>query len=155
MDAAKAAENLKSVFDSTSAGFISAMARYNEATDRLLNNILERIRQGGYTPPSTVSMPASIGLPIKLAQIEEFTARVTPRLQESGLLPSSSQPLAPLLSKLDEFTARVAPRIAESNNITLTIDTANTTDRFTQLIAESIQSATKTGLSTSPIGSIP
>jgi hypothetical protein len=100
-------------------------------------------------------MPASIGLPIKLAQIEEFTARVTPRLQESGLLPSSSQPLAPLLSKLDEFTARVAPRIAESNNITLTIDTANTTDRFTQLIAESIQSATKTGLSTSPIGSIP
>jgi hypothetical protein len=155
MDAAKAAENLKSVFDSTSAGFISAMARYNEATDRLLNNILERIRQGGYTPPSTVNMPASIGLPIKLAQIEEFTARVTPRLQESGLLPSSSQPLAPLLSKLDEFTARVAPRIAESNNITLTIDTANTTDRFTQLIAESIQSATKTGLSTSPIGAIP
>ncbi len=155
MDAAKAAENLKSVFDSTSAGFISAMARYNEATDRLLNNILERIRQGGYTPPSTVSMPASIGLPIKLAQIEEFTARVTPRLQESGLLPSSSQPLAPLLSKLDEFTARVAPRIAESNNITLTIDTANTSDRFTQLIAESIQSATKTGLSTSPVGSLP
>jgi hypothetical protein len=155
MDAAKAAENLKSVFDSTSAGFISAMARYNEATDRLLNNILERIRQGGYTPPSTVSMPASIGLPIKLAQIEEFTARVTPRLQESGLLPSSSQPLAPLLSKLDEFTARVAPRIAESNNITLTIDTANTSDRFTQLIAESIQAATKTGLSTSPVGSLP
>jgi ribosomal protein L7Ae-like RNA K-turn-binding protein len=155
MDAAKAAENLKSVFDSTSAGFISAMARYNEATDRLLNNILERIRQGGYTPPSTVNMPASIGLPIKLAQIEEFTARVTPRLQESGLLPSSSQPLAPLLSKLDEFTARVAPRIAESNNITLTIDTANTSDRFTQLIAESIQAATKTGLSTSPVGSLP
>jgi hypothetical protein len=155
MDAAKAAENLKSVFDSTSAGFISAMARYNEATDRLLNNILEKIRQGGYTPPSTVNMPASIGLPIKLAQIEEFTTRVTPRLQESGLLPSSSQPLAPLLSKLDEFTARVAPRIAESNNITLTIDTANTSDRFTQLIAESIQAATKTGLSTSPIGAIP
>ena len=99
-------------------------------------------------------MPASIGLPIKLAQIEEFTTRVTPRLQESGLLPSSSQPLAPLLSKLDEFTARVAPRIAESNNITLTIDTANTTDRFTQLIAESIQAATKTGLSTSPVGSL-
>jgi hypothetical protein len=50
-------------------------------------------------------------------------------------------------------------RLRESGNrpvnLVLTVDTANSGDRFNQLIAESIQAATKTGLSTSPIGAIP
>jgi ribosomal protein L7Ae-like RNA K-turn-binding protein len=53
------------------------------------------------------------------------------------------------------YQAQADAYFAKQQQITLTIDTANTSDRFTQLIAESIQSATKTGLSTSPIGAIP
>lgn len=53
------------------------------------------------------------------------------------------------------YQAQADAYFANQQEIKLTIDTANTTDRFTQLIAESIQSATKTGLSTSPVGSLP
>jgi hypothetical protein len=53
------------------------------------------------------------------------------------------------------YQAQADAYFAKQQQITLTIDTANTSDRFTQLIAESIQAATKTGLSTSPVGSLP
>jgi hypothetical protein len=50
-------------------------------------------------------------------------------------------------------------RLRESGNrpvnLVLTVDTANTGDKFNQLIAESIQSATRNGYSTSAAGQLP
>jgi hypothetical protein len=50
-------------------------------------------------------------------------------------------------------------RLRESGNrpvnLTLTVDTANSGDRFSQLIAESIQLATRSGYGTTPAGSLP
>jgi ribonuclease I len=53
------------------------------------------------------------------------------------------------------YQAQADAYFAKQQEIKLTIDTSSTNDRFSQLIAESIQSATKTGLSTSPVGSLP
>ena len=38
------------------------------------------------------------------------------------------------------------------NELKITVDTTNTGDRFAQLIAESLQMATKSGLSSTPVG---
>jgi hypothetical protein len=50
-------------------------------------------------------------------------------------------------------------RLRESGNrpvnLTLTVDTANSGDRFSQLIAESIQLASRSGFGTTPAGSLP
>jgi hypothetical protein len=50
-------------------------------------------------------------------------------------------------------------RLRESGNrpvnLTLTVDTANSGDRFSQLIAESIQLAGRSGYGTTPAGSLP
>ena len=50
-------------------------------------------------------------------------------------------------------------RLRESGNrpvnLTLTVDTANSGDRFSQLIAESIQLASRSGYGTTPAGSLP
>jgi len=46
-------------------------------------------------------------------------------------------------------------RAGERGDLTVTIDTSNTTDKFSQLIAESIQFATKQGYGLTPAGGLP
>jgi hypothetical protein len=159
MDAAKAAKDLAASFESGGSRLAAAMAKLEAGQDKLLANILARVSAGTYTPPPNLALPPSISLPIKLAQLEEFTNRVTPRLQEKGLLDSNNMPdtvfNADLLNRLEDFTRRVTPRIAESNDITIRIDPSSSGDKFIQAIAESLQVAQRTGYSTSANGSLP
>jgi hypothetical protein len=72
------------------------------------------------------------------------------------LVPATvKQSEAIMASMSARYQAQADAYFAKQQEIKLTIDTSSTNDRFSQLIAESIQSATKTGLSTSPIGAIP
>lgn len=72
------------------------------------------------------------------------------------LVPATvKQSEAIMASMSARYQAQADAYFAKQQEIKLTIDTSSTNDRFSQLIAESIQSATKTGLSTSPVGSLP
>jgi hypothetical protein len=159
MDAAKAAKDLATSFESGGSRLAAAMAKLEAGQDKLLANILTKVAAGTFTPPSNIALPPSISLPIKVAQLEEFTNRVTPRLQEQGLLDSKNMPNtgfnADLLGRLEDFTRRVTPRVAESNDITIRIDPSSSGDKFIQAIAESLQVAQRIGFNTAPAGSLP
>jgi ribosomal protein L7Ae-like RNA K-turn-binding protein len=72
------------------------------------------------------------------------------------LVPATvKQSEAIMASMSARYQAQADTYFAKQQEIKLTIDTSSTNDRFSQLIAESIQAATKTGLSTSPVGSLP
>ena len=65
-----------------------------------------------------------------------------------------STPISSAASIPQGFIDDIFRRNAQTGELKITIDTADTSDKFQQLIAESIQSATKNGFATIPTGAI-
>jgi len=87
----------------------------------------------GAINPQTIFSDAAIGADLKIgatiAQSEYIMSAMSARLQ-----------------------AQADAYLRNQQEIKLTIDTSATGDRFAQLIAESLQAATKSGLSSTPVG---
>jgi hypothetical protein len=107
---------------------------------------------------SGMSIPSSIA---PLNKIPSGAINPQQQFTNSAILSDLLRPATVQQSQyiMDSMSARYQAQadayFAKQQQITLTIDTANTGDRFNQLIAESIQAAAKTGLSLSPVGSLP
>jgi hypothetical protein len=107
---------------------------------------------------SGMSIPSSIA---PLNKIPSGAINPQQQFTNSAILADLLKPATVQQSQyiMDSMSARYQAQadayFAKQQEITLTIDTANTGDRFNQLIAESIQAAAKTGLSLSPVGSLP
>lgn len=72
------------------------------------------------------------------------------------LVPATvKQSEAIMASMSARYTAQADAYFKNQQEIIITVDTANTGDKFNQLIAESIQSATRNGYSTSAAGQLP
>jgi hypothetical protein len=72
------------------------------------------------------------------------------------LVPATvKQSEAIMASMSSRYQAQADAYFKNQQEIKITVDTTNTSDRFSQLIAESIQSATRSGFSTTPAGSLP
>jgi ribosome assembly protein YihI (activator of Der GTPase) len=94
-----------------------------------------------------------------------FVSPTTPLAPAIPALPASYfQDLGTRLEGSPNYAGMTAAeismeRLRESGNrpvnLTLTVDTANSGDRFSQLIAESIQLASRSGYGTTPAGSLP
>ena len=81
----------------------------------------------------------------------------TSTAQSSGVSSFSPMPSVPITNAASipqGYIDDIFRRNAQTGELKITVDTANTGDRFQQLIAESISSATKNGFATTPTGAI-
>jgi len=81
----------------------------------------------------------------------------TSTAQSSGVSSFSPMPSVPITNAASipqGFIDDIFRRDKQTGELRITVDTANTGDRFQQLIAESIQAATKNGFATTPTGAI-
>jgi hypothetical protein len=141
LEAARKAAELANAFTSASQMLLAQTMKLQTAMDSALNSILARIATAGFKPPESLTR----SLPL----VDQLRVEKAVEANKALNLPSS-----------EFFYSAAAERQAVSaisgggNQFSLSFDTTFTGDRFTQLIAESLQLSQKTGYSTSPAGSI-
>lgn len=145
MEAARKAQELANSFGNAATALTAQIAKMQEMNVYLIDKINQKILAGAYVPPTGFSIP---GYGDKKPAPEGLTMVGGAPLGTggSGIFGSyaySPQDLAFMGNNLG------------GNNITITVDTANTGDRFAQLVAESIQIAERSGYSTTTAGSLP
>jgi hypothetical protein len=154
-----AVDQLKDKFDVERIGLTVAL---NEATAlrAFVRTTLDSIE------PQMNALRMLIGLNEQNLQNKKtFVSPTTPLAPAIPALPASYfQDLGTRLEGSPNYAGMSAAeismeRLRESGNrpvnLTLTVDTANSGDRFSQLIAESIQLASRSGYGTTPAGSLP
>jgi len=114
-----------------------------------------------FTNNGISNVPRSRSTSTPLGSIPSNAINPQQQFSSSAILADLLKPATIEQSKyiMDSMSARYQAQadayFANQQEIKLTIDTSSTSDRFSQLIAESIQSATRSGYSTTPAGSLP
>ena len=137
LDAAKKAKDLADAFGNAATALTAQIAKMQSMNDALINKINDKIAAGAYNPTG-VNIP-------KINQ----------------LFPTPSGPLGninyevPIGSGNPVYAPGVSPTPMSYADVRLTVDTSSTSDRFAQLIADSLLVSQRTGYSQSAAGSLP
>jgi hypothetical protein len=141
LEAARKAAELANAFTSASAVLAAQTSKLQSAFDSALNSLLARIATTGFKPPTSVVAGFSLVDQLRIQKGEDaFTALNLTNPEFIASMASERQAVSAISGGGNQFS--------------LSFDTTFTGDRFTQLIAESLQLAEKTGYSTSPVGSL-
>lgn len=138
MDAAAKAKLLADAFGSAATTLGAQISKMEQMNAYLIDKINQKIAAGLFTPPAGLNIPGVI-----------------------GSFPTPSGPLGnidytvPIGSGVPAYAPGVTPTPMSYNDVRITIDTAATSDRFTQLIADSLLVSQRTGYSQSAAGSLP
>jgi len=141
LEAARKAAELANAFTSASAVLAAQTSKLQSAFDSALNSLLARIATTGFKPPASVVAGFSLVDQLRIQKGEDaFTALNLTNPEFIASMASERQAVSAISGGGNQFS--------------LSFDTTFTGDRFTQLIAESLQLSEKTGYSTSPAGSL-
>jgi hypothetical protein len=141
LEAAKKVEELGNAFTSASQVLAAQTSKLQSAFDSALNALLARIATAGFMPPASVIAGLSLVDQLRIEKAEDaFTALNLTNPEFIASMASERQAVSAISGGGNQFS--------------LSFDTTFTGDRFTQLIAESLQLSEKTGYSTSPAGSL-
>jgi hypothetical protein len=141
LEAAKKAAELANAFTSASQMLLAQTMKLQTAMDSALNSILAKIATAGFVPPA--SLVKSLPLVDQL--------RVEKAVEANKALNLSNPAFVASMASERQAVSAIS---GGGNQFSLSFDTTFTGDRFTQLIAESLQLSEKTGYSTSPAGSL-
>jgi len=137
LEAAKKAKELADAFGNSAIALTNQIAKMQAMNDALIGKILERLA-AGTLPPGTSLPPGVI----------------------DKLFPPALGPIGgvdytvPIGSGNPVYAPGTGGTGMSYMDVKLTVDTANMGDKFSQLIAESLQIAERTGYSTTPNGAI-
>jgi hypothetical protein len=141
LEAAKKATELANAFGGATQALAAQMGKLQTAVDNAFNAILAKIATTGFMPPASVIAGLSLVDQLRIEKAEDaFTALNLTNPEFIASMASERQAVSAISGGGNQFS--------------LSFDTTFTGDRFTQLIAESLQLSEKTGYSTSPAGSI-
>jgi len=141
LEAAKKVAELGNAFTNASAVLAAQTSKLQSAFDSALNALLARIATAGFMTPASVIAGLSLVDQLRIEKAEDaFTALNLTNPEFIASMASERQAVSAISGGGNQFS--------------LSFDTTFTGDRFTQLIAESLQLSEKTGYSTSPAGSI-
>jgi hypothetical protein len=141
LEAAKKVAELGNAFTSASQVLAAQTSKLQSAFDSALNALLARIATAGFMPPASVIAGLSLVDQLRIEKAEDaFTALNLTNPEFIASMASERQAVSAISGGGNQFS--------------LSFDTTFTGDRFTQLIAESLQLSEKTGYSTSPAGSL-
>jgi hypothetical protein len=142
--------------------FADALANGTNKYDAMISGLIGQFRALGLSLQESMALA---GMSARYqAQADAFAAGGGARTRIPGLPASYFENLGTQLQSSPNYAGMSAAeismeRLRESGNrpvnLTLTVDTANSGDRFSQLIAESIQLASRSGYGTTPAGSLP
>jgi len=167
LEAAKSATNLSDAFGTAANALTLQISKMQSMNDALIDKINAKIAAGAYTPPAglnihgvntplvnTPSMSPLVNAnKIPAGAINPQTiftdAAIGADLKIPATLAQSEYIMSAMSARLQ---AQADAYLKNQQEIKLTIDTSATGDRFAQLIAESLQAATKSGLSSTPVG---
>jgi hypothetical protein len=141
LEAARKAAELANAFTSASQMLLAQTMKLQTAMDSALNSILAKIATAGFVPPA--SLVKSLPLVDQL--------RVEKAVEANKALNLSNPAFVASMASERQAVSAIS---GGGNQFSLSFDTTFTGDRFTQLIAESLQLSEKTGYSTSPAGSL-
>ena len=141
LEAARKAAELANAFTSASQMLLAQTMKLQTAMDSALNSILAKIATAGFVPPA--SLVKSLPLVDQL--------RVEKAVEANKALNLSNPQFVASMASERQAVSAIS---GGGNQFSLSFDTTFTGDRFTQLIAESLQLSEKTGYSTSPAGSL-
>jgi hypothetical protein len=141
LEAARKAAELANAFTSASQMLLAQTMKLQTAMDSALNSILAKIATAGFKPPE--SLVKSLPLVDQL--------RVEKAVEANKALNLSNPAFIASMASERQAVSAIS---GGGNQFSLSFDTTFTGDRFTQLIAESLQLSEKTGYSTSPAGSL-
>ena len=141
LEAAKKVAELGNAFTNASAVLAAQTSKLQSAFDSALNALLARIATAGFMTPASVIASLSLVDQLRIEKAEDaFTALNLTNPEFIASMASERQAVSAISGGGNQFS--------------LSFDTTFTGDRFTQLIAESLQLSEKTGYSNSPAGSI-
>jgi hypothetical protein len=162
LEAAKNATLLADAFGGAANALTLQIGKMQTMNDALIGKINAKIAAGAYTPPAGLNIPGlttpSIAPLVSANKIpagainpqQQFTdAAIGADLKVGATLAQSEYIMSAMSARLQ---AQADAYFKNQQEIKVTIDTTNTGDRFAQLIAESLQAATKSGLSSTPVG---
>ena len=162
LEAAKNANLLATAFGGAANALTLQIAKMESMNNALIDKINAKIAAGAYTPPPGLNIPGlttpSIAPLVSANKIpagainpqQQFTdAAIGADLKVGATLAQSEYIMSAMSARLQ---AQADAYFKNQQEIKLTIDTSATNDRFAQLIAESLQAATKSGLSSTPVG---
>ena len=141
LEAARKAAELANAFTSASQMLLAQTMKLQTAMDSALNSILAKIATAGFKPPESLTR----SLPL----VDQL--RVEKAVEANKALNLSNPAFVASMASERQAVSAIS---GGGNQFSLSFDTTFTGDRFTQLIAESLQLSQKTGYSTSPAGSI-
>ena len=141
LEAAKKATELASAFGGATQALAAQMGKLQTAVDNAFNAILSKIATGGFVPPAELVK--------QLPLVDQL--RVEKAMEANAALNLSNPAFIASMASERQAVSAIS---GGGNQFSLSFDTTFTGDRFTQLIAESLQLSEKTGYSTSPAGSL-
>ena len=141
LEAAKKATELASAFGGATQALAAQMGKLQTAVDNAFNAILSKIATGGFVPPAELVK--------QLPLVDQL--RVEKAMEANTALNLSNPAFIASMASERQAVSAIS---GGGNQFSLSFDTSFTGDRFTQLIAESLQLSEKTGYSTSPAGSL-
>jgi hypothetical protein len=141
LEAAKKATELASAFGGATQALAAQMGKLQTAVDKAFDAILAKIVSGGFVPDPTLVK--------QLPLVDQL--RVEKAMEAKTALNLSNPAFIASMASERQAISAIS---GGGNQFSLSFDTTFTGDRFTQLIAESLQLSEKTGYSTSPAGSL-
>ena len=168
MEAAKSATNLADAFGGASSALEANIAKLRALSDTILQKAaIKGIETPGvFNPYAAGSANPLVNTPSMspLISANKIPAgAINPQQQFTDLAIGADLKVGATIAQSEYIMSAMSARLQaqadayfrNQQEIKLTIDTSATGDRFAQLVAESLQSATRSGLSTSPAGSLP
>ena len=167
MEAAKSANELAKSFGGASSALETQIAKLRSLSDTILQKAaIKGIETPGvYNPYAASSGSSASALETQIQKLQSLTDTIKQKAALRGIdtssvdysvmptLPNGMLDLnAPQNAASARLQAQADAYFKNQQEIKLTIDTSATNDRFAQLIAESLQAATKSGLSSTPVG---
>ena len=138
LDAKKKTEELADAFGKAATALTAQIAKMQTMNDYLIDKINQRIAAGTYTPPAGLNIPG-------ISNLFPTPQGVLGNVDYTVPMGSGNPVYAPGVSSTPMSYA----------DIRLTVDTTQTSDKFSQLIAESLQVAQRSGYNTTAAGSLP
>jgi hypothetical protein len=169
LEAAKSASDLAKSFGGASSSLELNIAKLRSLSDTILQKAaIKGIETPGVFNPyaaSGGSSSTSSALETQIQKLQSLTDIIKQKAALKGIdtstvdysiMPTLPNGMLDLTAPQNAASARLQAQadayFKNQQEIKLTIDTTNTGDRFAQLIAESLQAATKSGLSSTPVG---
>jgi hypothetical protein len=167
LEAAKNALILADAFGGASSALEAQITKLRGLSDTILQKAaIKGIETPGVVNPYAASGgSSSTALETQIQKLQSLTDTIKQKAALRGIdtstvdysimptLPNGMLDLnAPQNAASARLQAQADAYFKGLNELKITVDTTNTGDRFAQLIAESLQAATKSGLSSTPVG---